>query len=99
MSAQPEERFYVECCSACPLRSEPVAAAVVQLAERQHHGLTKREITIMRLLAEGLENAEIGQRLFIATVTVKTNLTSIHQKLGTRNRTEVAVWAVRNGLA
>lgn len=100
MSAALEElsypRFTVQCCRACPLRSNAVAA-VVQLMPR--HGLTERELSIVRLLAEGLSNPEIGKRLWIAEQTVKFHITGVNRKLRLTNRTAVAVWAVRNGLA
>ncbi len=91
-------RFTVQCCGACPLRSEAVAA-VVPLFELNRHGLSKREIEVMRLIADGLLNKQIAARLQLAEQTVKFHVTSITRKLRLFNRTEVAVWAVRNGLA
>ena len=99
MNAQPEQLGYsVECCRSCPLRSEAVAAVVPLFALNQH-GLSKRELQVVRLVAEGLENAEIGKRLYLAEGTIKGHLLNVHYKLDTRNRTQVAVWAIRNGLA
>ncbi|MEZ0072828.1 DNA-binding NarL/FixJ family response regulator [Planotetraspora sp. GP83] len=56
-------------------------------------GLSPRELDVVKLIARGLTNAEIAQRLFIAVGTVKTHLGSVHMKLGTRNRVEIAAWA------
>ena len=50
--------------------------------------LTRREIDILPLLAEGLSNKEIAARLHIAPVTVKTHLQNIYKKLNTKNRIE-----------
>ena len=53
-----------------------------------HTVLTRREIDILPLLADGLSNQEIAARLHIAPVTVKTHLQNIYKKLKTRNRIE-----------
>ncbi|ROT28156.1 response regulator transcription factor [Micromonospora sp. HM5-17] len=56
-------------------------------------GLSPRELEVVRLVARGLTNAEIAERLFIAVGTVKTHLASVQTKLGARNRVEIAAWA------
>ena len=60
--------------------------------------LTPREQDIVRLLGDGLSNDEIGGRLVIETSTVKSHLTRIMTKLGTRDRLQTVVWAYRSGL-
>ncbi|RCV52132.1 DNA-binding response regulator [Marinitenerispora sediminis] len=55
--------------------------------------LTGREMDIVRLLALGRTNAEIGAELFISAGTVKTHVANIQAKLGTRNRVGTAAWA------
>jgi DNA-binding NarL/FixJ family response regulator len=57
--------------------------------------LTPRERDVLRLLAEGFPNKEIGRRLFVSEKTVKTHVSSILQKLGVRDRTQAALAAVR----
>jgi DNA-binding NarL/FixJ family response regulator len=57
--------------------------------------LTTRENDIIRLTALGLRNAEVAERLAITTVTVKTHLNNIFQKLGLRDRVELARYAIR----
>ena len=56
-------------------------------------GLSPRELDVVRLTARGRTNAEIASELFISVGTVKTHLSSIHAKLDTRNRVEIAAWA------
>ncbi|MGH2712055.1 MAG: LuxR C-terminal-related transcriptional regulator [Actinomycetota bacterium] len=57
--------------------------------------LSKRELEVLRLLGEGLTNAEIAARLYISTKTVATHVGNIFAKLGIRNRTEAAGLAQR----
>ncbi|WP_302893320.1 response regulator [Actinomadura luzonensis] len=56
-------------------------------------GLTAREVEVLRLVAGGLSNAEIGTALFIAETTVKTHINNAFAKIGVRNRTEAAAYA------
>jgi len=64
----------------------------------QPGGLTPRECEVLELLATGLRNKEIAARLFVSEKTVKTHLTHIYQRLGLRDRVEVALYAIRHGL-
>ncbi|GAA2677827.1 MULTISPECIES: response regulator transcription factor [Actinosynnema] len=60
--------------------------------------LTARELDVALAVARGGTNAEIAQRLSITLSTVKSHLTSVQQKLGARNRTEVAIRMWEGGL-
>jgi DNA-binding NarL/FixJ family response regulator len=61
--------------------------------------LSSRETEVVRLVAEGMTNAEIAAALFVSLGTVKTHLGNIQAKLSARNRVEIALWAWRSGLA
>ena len=60
--------------------------------------LTLREREVVRLLAKGHRNREIGEQLFIAENTVKNHVRAVLEKLRVRTRTEIAMIAVRDGL-
>lgn len=59
--------------------------------------LTDREEEVLALLATGLTNNEIGERLFLSLGTVKTHIAGVLAKLGLRNRVEAAMWAYESG--
>ncbi|MEU2193841.1 response regulator transcription factor [Streptomyces fimicarius] len=61
--------------------------------------LTAREQEIARLVAEGLTNAEIGERLFITAGTAKTHIANVQAKVRARNRVGIAAWSWETGLA
>jgi DNA-binding NarL/FixJ family response regulator len=69
-------------------------------AERPHglDELTERELEILRLIANGLSNAEIGEELYIGDATVKTHVTHIFQKLDLRDRVQAVVLAYEAGI-
>ena len=61
-------------------------------------GLTEREMSILALIAEGFGNGEIGERLNLATTTVRNNITRIRSKLGLDSRAKLIAYAVQQGL-
>ncbi len=62
-------------------------------------GLTPREAEVLALIAEGLTNAEIADRLVVSAATVKTHVNHIFAKAGVRDRAQAVVYAYANGLA
>jgi DNA-binding NarL/FixJ family response regulator len=61
--------------------------------------LSERELDILRLVAEGCDNDEIAERLYLSPRTVKNHVSSILSKLQMDNRVQAAVYAVRKGIA
>jgi len=62
-------------------------------------GLTAREAEVLTLLASGLSNAEIAQRLFLSNATVKTHINRIFAKTGARDRAQAVRYAYQHGIA
>jgi len=60
--------------------------------------LSERELEVLRLIANGKDNAEIARELFISPKTVKNHISNILMKLQIENRIQAAVYAVRSGL-
>ena len=90
-----------------PMLSGEIAGRVLREFERERAedhlreqlaGLTAREEEILKLLATGESNREIGRRLFISEQTVKNHVASIFRKLQVNDRTKAALLAVRLGL-
>jgi two-component system, NarL family, response regulator LiaR len=61
--------------------------------------LTEREMEVLRLVAEGMSNREIATSLVISEKTVKTHISSLLNKLNLEDRTQLAIYAIRKGLA
>jgi len=69
------------------------------VARRRKDGLTPREIEVLRLIARGKTNREIGTVLFVSPTTVNAHLRSILRKTATANRAEATAYAFRSGLS
>ena len=67
-------------------------------AKESPGGLTRRELEILKLVAEGHSNAALARMLWVTEQTVKFHLSNVYRKLDVTNRTEASRWAQRNGL-
>jgi DNA-binding NarL/FixJ family response regulator len=76
----------------------PEAAPKASPRDFELRGLTRREVEILRLAAEGLPNAEIAKMLWVTEQTVKFHLSNVYRKLDVTNRTEASRWAQLHGL-
>ena len=63
-----------------------------------HHSLTEREMSVLRLIAQGRSNKEIATALFLTEGTVKGYISTIFDKLDVEDRTQAALYAVKQGL-
>jgi DNA-binding NarL/FixJ family response regulator len=79
-------------------KNHAIRPTAVEGDRRTHSGLTPRESEILELLVEGLNQAQIAQRLVISPNTVATHIQRILVKLGVHNRAQAVASAVREGL-
>lgn len=76
--------------------SSPNRTAAAEQSASSH--LTRRELEILRLVAEGHSNSQLARMLWVTEQTVKFHLSNIYRKLDVANRTEASRWAQLNGL-
>ena len=86
------------------IHHEVAAKVVPKLLSHQKepqtpHPLTPREVTITGLIGQGCTNKEIAEKLFLSVGTVKNHISQILQKLELRDRTQLAIYAVKNDIA
>jgi NarL family two-component system response regulator LiaR len=88
-----------------PTMSPDIASKLMRELQRKpdlpptEEPLTAREVDVLRLVAQGLTNQEIAERLIIGVGTVRTHVSNILGKLHLANRTQAALYALREGLA
>ena len=79
--------------SLAPLLMKRMQENTSEVAE----GLTKREMEVLKLIAEGMYNKEIAEKLMISEKTVKNHVSNIFRKINVSDRTQAAVYAIKNG--
>ena len=67
--------------------------------QAQPDALTDRELTVLKLLAQGRTNAQMAEEMFVSEVTVRTHVSHLQDKLGVANRVQAALYALRTGIA
>ena len=85
-------RTLIEAFVRSPVEAPPAPAPELAL-------LTERELDVLRLVAQGLSNAEVAAALFVAESTVKTHVTRVLAKLDLRDRVQAAIFAYEAGVA
>ncbi|EQB87348.1 hypothetical protein M918_09625 [Clostridium sp. BL8] len=65
----------------------------------EQYNLTEKEVSIIREIANGLSNKEIGEKLFLSEGTIKNNISNILSKLELRDRTQIAIFAFKSGIS
>jgi DNA-binding NarL/FixJ family response regulator len=68
----------------------PTSQTVTTVTSLKQRGISPRELEIIHLLAEGKQNSEIAELLFISKYTVENHLRSIYRKMDVKNRTAIA---------
>jgi two-component system response regulator DevR len=80
------------------LAGAPTPPVRARAAAERPGGLTRRELEILRLVAEGHSNAQLARMLWVTEQTVKFHLSNVYRKLEVSNRTEASRWAQLNGV-
>jgi DNA-binding NarL/FixJ family response regulator len=100
--AEPDELLRaIRACARGEAPLSPRAAQALLTARRQPsplEALSEREREVLSLVAAGLANKQIAQRLGISEKTVKAHLTRVFREIGVFDRTQAALWAQRHGL-
>jgi len=88
-----------------PIHEDVAAKVIPDLLKREKEkvalpsNLTERELAIMKRVGEGKTNKEIAEELFLSVGTVKNHITSILHKLNLRDRTQLAIFAVKHHIS
>jgi NarL family two-component system response regulator LiaR len=78
--------------------AEEEAVPAIRLPEHSPHMLTERELEVLVLIADGLSNQKIAEKLVISEKTVKSHVSSILSKLHLEDRTQAAIYAIKHDL-
>jgi DNA-binding NarL/FixJ family response regulator len=78
--------------------NEPIKEKKAVHLPKELHSLTEREREVLELIARGLTNHEIAEKMVISEKTVKTHVSNLLNKLDLEDRTRAAIWALKHGL-
>ena len=81
-----------------PVSADPVTAPPVAKAPTSPDGLTAREVEVLRLVAQGLTDAQVAEMLVISPHTVNTHLKAIYGKIGVSSRSAATRYALEHTL-
>jgi DNA-binding NarL/FixJ family response regulator len=94
--------FFADKYAGAPLSPQPVQAPSAADGDEAEvpaaHGLTRRELEILQIVAEGYSNGQLAKMLWVTEQTVKFHLSNIYRKLEVANRTEASRWAQTHNL-
>jgi DNA-binding NarL/FixJ family response regulator len=94
--------FFAQDYAGAPQRPQPVEAEASSPNGRAEvpaaYGLTRRELEILQIVAEGYSNGQLARMLWVTEQTVKFHLSNIYRKLDVANRTEASRWAQTHNL-
>jgi two-component system NarL family response regulator len=68
------------------------------MERNENKNLTERELQVMYYVAEGLNNYEVAERMYLSVHTIKAHLESIYSKLSVHNKIQALVYAIKNKL-
>jgi DNA-binding NarL/FixJ family response regulator len=94
-----EEAFAEAWAQGCTMTAEPAELPPASTPATYPDGLTAREVEVLRLVASGLSNIQVSQRLVISPRTVDTHLTSIYSKIVVSSRSAATRYAIEHHLA
>lgn len=93
------QRRLLDTLAGPPEPTEPTEPAACAARSGRTHGLTARELEVLRLVAEGLSNDEIAGKLYLGVTTVKTHIGNLLAKTGSRDRAQLVGFAFRSGVS
>jgi DNA-binding NarL/FixJ family response regulator len=100
LAAQADLASLVRVASGQEFPSAPMPQHATLAARRETpHGLTERELEVLRLITGGHSNREVGEKLYISPATAARHVANIYNKLGVDSRARATAFAFQHGLA